>query len=65
MTGLELRLKRTAERVSVSDLANAMKVTTSRVSQIEARDRVTPKAEAKYLAALSALTTVPTDVTAA
>lgn len=60
MNGIDLRLRRVALRITVTDLANAMGVSPSRVSHIETRDRVTPEAEAKYLAALSTLTTVPT-----
>lgn len=60
-TGLSLKVKRTAADVSSGDLANAMGVTVSRVSFIEGRRKVTPKAAAKYLAALATLTTKPTD----
>jgi transcriptional regulator with XRE-family HTH domain len=60
MTGLDLRLRRTAARVSVTELANAMLVTPSRVSHIESRDRVTDDAQEKYLRALATLATVPT-----
>ena len=60
MTGIDLRLKRVALRVTVTDLASAMGVSTSRVSHIETRDKVTPDAERRYLEALATLSTVPT-----
>lgn len=53
MTGLDLRLRRTAKRVKVIDLARVMGVKHSRVSQIEGTSRVTQRAAAKYLAALA------------
>lgn len=59
MTGLELKLRRVALRLNGSEVAEAMGVSVSRVSHIEARDRVTAAAAEKYLAALETLTTVP------
>ena len=53
MTGLDLRLRRTAQRVKVTDLARVMGVQHSRVSQIESTAHVTQRAAAKYLAALA------------
>lgn len=53
MSGLDLKLKRTAQRVRVSDLARVMGVTHSRVSQIEALSVVTQRTAARYLAALA------------
>jgi transcriptional regulator with XRE-family HTH domain len=53
MTGLDLRLRRTAKRVKVIDLARVMDVRHSRVSQIEATAQVTQRAAARYLAALA------------
>jgi transcriptional regulator with XRE-family HTH domain len=53
MTGLELRLRRTAQRVKVTDLARVMGVQHSRVSQIEATAQVTQRAAARYLGALA------------
>lgn len=64
-TGLELRLARTAARITVTELAEAMSVSPSRVSHIEGRDRVTEGAERKYLEALQTLATVPTTETPA
>ena len=53
MTGLDLRLRRTAKRVKVTSLARVMGVKHSRVSQIEATANVTQQAAARYLAALA------------
>lgn len=52
-SGMDLKLRRVAADVKTGDLANAMKVTASRVGHIEKSRIVTPEAEAKYLAALS------------
>jgi len=52
MTGLELRLKRVARQVGVTDLATAIGVHHSRVSQIEALARVTAITQQRYLEAL-------------
>jgi transcriptional regulator with XRE-family HTH domain len=59
MTGLDLRLKRVAARLSVNEVARAMGVTASRISHIETRDRVTPEAERRFVEALAMLATVP------
>jgi transcriptional regulator with XRE-family HTH domain len=59
MTGLELKLRRVSLRLNVTELANAMGVSASRISHIETRDRVTPDAAERYLAAIETLTTVP------
>ena len=61
VTGLSLKVKRVTEDISSGDLAEAMGVTVSRLSHIEGSRKVTPKAAAKYLAALATLTTKPTD----
>jgi hypothetical protein len=53
VTGLDLKLKRTARRVRVIDLARVMGVNHSRISQIEATGIVTQRSAARYLAALS------------
>lgn len=53
MRGIDLRLKRTAKRVRVTDLAHKMGVQHSRVSQIEATAVVTERASERYLAALA------------
>lgn len=53
MTGLDLRLRRTAANVKVFELAARMGVHSSRVSQIEALADVTPQTQARYLAALA------------
>lgn len=53
MTGLDLKLRRTARRVRVVDLARVMGVKHSRVSQIEGTAKVTQRAAARYLAALA------------
>lgn len=53
MTGLELKLRRTARRVKVTDLGRAMGTGHSRVSQIEAQAVVTQRTAARYLAALA------------
>ena len=52
-TGLQLKLKRVARRVRVTDLARAMGVTHGRVSQIEALDVPTAEARERYLSALA------------
>jgi len=60
MTGLELRLRRVGNRLTVGELAKAMNVSPSRVSHIETRDRVTAEAARRYLAAIeTTLATVP------
>lgn len=59
-TGKELELKRTAMDVAPKDLAVAMRVQVSRISHIENSRRITPAAEAKYLAALATFGTIPT-----
>lgn len=53
--GIDLKLKRVARRVRVTDLARAMGKTHGRVSQIEATAVVTEDAATKYLAALATL----------
>jgi transcriptional regulator with XRE-family HTH domain len=50
---MELRLRRVAKGVRVTDLAHRMGLKThSRVSQIESLRQVTPRTAARYLAAL-------------
>ena len=56
MTGLDLRLARTARRIRSKDLAAAMGVSASRVSRIENADILRPATVARYLAALELLT---------
>ena len=63
-TGMDLKLERTRRRVKAMDLANAMGVTSSRISTIENLAAVTPDAAERYRAALSTLTTVPSSPTA-
>jgi plasmid maintenance system antidote protein VapI len=60
-SGKDLKLKRVAADVQAKDLATAMGVTDSRVSHIEGQRRVTPEAEARYLAALDMCITKSTD----
>ena len=60
MTGLELKLRRTAKRVKVTDLAQRMGVVHSRVSQIEGTAVVTTKAADQYLVALATFPDVAT-----
>lgn len=56
MTGLDLRLARTARRIRSKDLAAAMGVSASRVSHIENADVLHPATVARYLTALEHLT---------
>jgi DNA-binding transcriptional regulator YiaG len=65
MTGLDLKLQRTAQRVRVVDLARVMGVKHSRVSQVEAQAVVTQRAAARYLAALATFPVVTTNEEAA
>jgi transcriptional regulator with XRE-family HTH domain len=65
MTGLDLKLQRTARRVKVTDLARVMGVQHPRVSQIEAQAVVTQRAAAQYLAALATFPVVATNEEAA
>ena len=53
MTGLELKVRRTAARVKAYKLAERMGVASPRVSQIEALAEVSPETEQRYLAALA------------
>jgi len=59
-TGLNLKLRRTACRVRVIDLAARMGVVHSRVSQIEATAVVSNDAAARYLDALATFPEVAT-----
>lgn len=52
-TGLDLKLKRVARRVRVIDLAQAMGVRHSRISQIEAQAVPSTEMIDRYLAALA------------
>lgn len=65
MTGIELRLMRTAARVMAKDVAEAAGWSQSRISQIEARDRVTPGTAERYVAALATCSTKTTETDAA
>lgn len=53
MTGMTLKLQRVERRVRVTDLAHAMGVKHSRISQIENQATVTQRTASRYLAALS------------
>ena len=53
MKGIDLKIKRTRRRVSVTDLAEAMGCSPSYVSQIERRDIVNQDQITRYLNALS------------
>lgn len=59
-TGLDLKLERTARRVSVKEMAIAMGVSPARISNIESRHVVTDRAAGRYRAALATLPTVAT-----
>lgn len=59
-TGSELRERREEAEVASIDLARAMGVDKSRVSQIEALARVTPRTTRRYLTALDVLTVATT-----
>lgn len=65
MNGLDLKLKRTAQRVRVIDLARVMGVNHSRISQIEATAVVTQRTAARYLAALATFPDVADNTRAA
>lgn len=56
MTGIQLRLLRTAARVKTRALADSMGVHSSRVSQIEAQAIVTDETAARYRDALNRIT---------
>lgn len=58
MTGLDLRLRRTAARVKTRELADAMGVHSSRVSQIEALAEVTDETATRYTEALGRIALV-------
>lgn len=59
-TGLELRERREEADVLAIDLAKAMEVHPSRISQIEALAQVTRRTERRYLEALSRVTVATT-----
>lgn len=59
-TGLDLKLKRVAKRVRVTDLAARMGVQHPRVSHIEGAALVTDDAARKYLDALATFDDVAT-----
>lgn len=61
-TGTDLRLKRTAMNVSLSDLADAIGAQKSAVSRWETAIRVPAKAEVRYLKGLATFGTIPTVV---
>lgn len=52
MTGLDLKLERVAAQVRVKELADAMGISWSRVSRIEAQPTVTDRLVTRYRAAL-------------
>lgn len=58
MTGMELKLHRIGSRVTGRALAQAMGVTSSRISAIEREAFPTTETERRYLAALATLTHV-------
>ena len=58
MTGLDLKLRRVAARVTGRALAAEMGVGPSRITQIEREAYPTPETERRYLAALETLTDV-------
>lgn len=64
-TGLDLKLERTALRVSVKEMALAMGVSAAQISNIESRHVVTDRAAARYREALATLPTVATPTDAA
>jgi plasmid maintenance system antidote protein VapI len=51
-SGMDLKLRRVAADVRVTEVADAMGVTISRITYIEGRRVVTPRAAARYLDAL-------------
>lgn len=57
VSGLDLKLRRTAARVTQIDLATQMSVRPQRVSQIEALAVVRPQLVERYEAALAAVAT--------
>jgi transcriptional regulator with XRE-family HTH domain len=59
MTGMQLKLRRVAGRVTGRALAQAMGVGASRVSAIEREAVVTEETTRRYLQALEMLTHVP------
>lgn len=54
MTGTELRTRREVAGVRQWEVASAMRVASTRVSQIEALAKVTDSTAARYMAALEA-----------
>ena len=65
MTGIELRILRTAARVKTRDLAVSMGVHSSRVSQIEAQAVVTDETAVRYREALDRITLTTSGQTSA
>jgi plasmid maintenance system antidote protein VapI len=59
-TGKDLKMRRIGADVKAVDLAEAMGVTSSRITHIETRRLVTPDAAERYLAALSTCITKST-----
>lgn len=57
VTGLDLKLRRTAARVTQRALAEQMQVRSQRISQIEALAVVRPVLVDRYVAALAAVAT--------
>lgn len=60
VSGLALKLERTARRLRVRDMAEAMGVSPARISNIESRAIVTDEAARRYREALATLPTVAT-----
>ncbi len=63
-TGLDLKVLRTRANLKSKDIAAAMGITSSRLSRIEVDTRVTPRMEARYLAALETCRTSGTSAAA-
>jgi len=64
MTGNELKVLRVAAKVKAYDIAAAMGVHSSRISQIEALADVTPETAQRYTEALQSLAATSHDVAA-
>lgn len=65
LTGLDLKLQRVAAKVQVRQLADAMGITSSRLSRIEDEPRVTHQMLARYTKALDTFRTSGTSQDAA
>lgn len=65
LTGLDLKLRRVAAGVQVKQLADAMGISSPRLSRIEREPRVTPDMLARYTSALETCGTSGTSASAA